>query len=80
LRHWYPFHPPESKATLIFFERKSLIRCPEGLKKMTNEDLIDTEVLIRCNNEQCRKQVYETELLENDWKCPYCGKTISKPK
>jgi rubrerythrin len=50
------------------------------IKKMTNEDLIDTEVLIRCNNEQCRKQVYETELLENDWKCPYCGKTISKPK
>jgi hypothetical protein len=34
-------------------------------------DRSDTVLLIRCENEQCHKQVYETELEENDWKCPY---------
>jgi len=47
---------------------------------MTNEDFIDTEILIRCDNEQCRKRVYETELEENAWKCPYFGKPIAKPE
>jgi acetyl-CoA carboxylase beta subunit len=57
-----------------------LISCPGGFKEMTKQDLIDTEVLIRCNNEQCRKKVFESELEKNNWRCPYCGKPIAKPE
>jgi acetyl-CoA carboxylase beta subunit len=47
---------------------------------MTDEKRSDTVLLIRCDNEQCREQVYETELEQNNGKCPYCGKPIKKPE
>jgi acetyl-CoA carboxylase beta subunit len=62
------------------FEQKFLRTSPEGFKEMTDEKQSDTVLLIRRDNEKCREQVYETELEQNKGKCPYCGKTITKPE
>jgi DNA-directed RNA polymerase subunit RPC12/RpoP len=35
---------------------------------------------IRCDNEQCGKYSFEQDLEKNDYKCPSCGKRISKPE
>jgi rubredoxin len=36
--------------------------------------------LIRCENENCGGISFQDELEESNWKCPHCGKPISKPK
>ena len=41
------------------------------------EDLM-TELLIRCDNEKCRKLIGESELQQNNGKCPYCGQQIQE--
>ena len=35
--------------------------------------------MIRCENEDCGGVCFADELEQSDWKCPYCGKPISKP-
>ena len=34
---------------------------------------------IKCDNGECGKYSFEQDLKENHYKCPYCGKSISKP-
>lgn len=36
--------------------------------------------LIRCENEDSGGVCFKDELEESDWKCPHCGKPISKPE
>jgi len=45
---------------------------------MADKDRIETEMLIRCDNEQCRELSTESELKQNKGKCPYCGKRVLK--
>jgi hypothetical protein len=40
----------------------------------------DTQTLIRCHNSWCGEISFKHEFRENDWKCPHCGKRISKPE
>jgi rubrerythrin len=40
----------------------------------------DTESLTKCQEDGCGGFSFERELEENDWKCPHCGKPISKPE
>jgi rubrerythrin len=40
----------------------------------------DTQTLIRCHNSWCGEISFKHEYRENDWKCPHCGKRISKPE
>ena len=40
----------------------------------------DTKPMIRCENEKCCQLSTVLELKRNNWKCPYCGKPISKPE
>jgi hypothetical protein len=35
--------------------------------------------LIKCENDDCGGVCFADELEESDWRCPYCGKPISKP-
>jgi len=47
---------------------------------MKDAELIDsgeTEVLLRCENKQCRKIFTPAEYVKNGRKCPYCGKSFS---
>jgi acetyl-CoA carboxylase beta subunit len=36
--------------------------------------------LIRCENESCGGVCFADELEQKDWRCPNCGKAISKPE
>jgi PHP family Zn ribbon phosphoesterase len=38
----------------------------------------DTAALIRCDDEQCEGVSFRHEIQMNNWRCPYCGKSISK--
>ena len=49
-------------------------------EKKAYKDWSDTETLIKCKNEECGGFAFEQELEENGWKCPHCGKPISKPE
>jgi hypothetical protein len=51
-----------------------------GSRKMAETKIWDTQALIRCDNKKYRQLLTEYELKRNQNKCPYCGKTISKPE
>jgi aspartate carbamoyltransferase regulatory subunit len=34
--------------------------------------------LVRCENENCGGVYFAGEVEQRDWKCPYCGRPISK--
>jgi hypothetical protein len=36
--------------------------------------------LIRCEDEECGGVSFRHEILMNNWRCPYCGTSISKPQ
>jgi acetyl-CoA carboxylase beta subunit len=38
----------------------------------------DDEPLIRCEDEDCGGVSFRHEIQMNNWRCPYCGKSISK--
>ena len=40
----------------------------------------DTAALIRCEDEECEGVSFRHEIAQNNWKCPYCGMSISKPE
>jgi hypothetical protein len=48
----------------------------EGVNEMTDQNFIDTEVLVRCSNKECRQLIGQVELKQNDGKCPYCAKKV----
>jgi hypothetical protein len=43
---------------------------------MADENHIETELFTRCRNEQCHSLIRESELKQNDGKCPHCGEQI----
>jgi PHP family Zn ribbon phosphoesterase len=47
---------------------------------MVDKDWSDTDTLIMCDNEKCDSYSLESELEQNDWKCPFCGKQVLKPQ
>jgi hypothetical protein len=40
----------------------------------------DNGPLIRCEDEECEGFSFRHEIQMNNWRCPYCGKPISKPQ
>jgi hypothetical protein len=40
----------------------------------------DEAPLIRCEEEACEGVSFRHEIQMNKWRCPYCGKPISKPQ
>jgi len=38
----------------------------------------DNPPLIRCKDEDCRGVSFRHEIQMNNWRCPYCGKSIPK--
>ncbi len=38
----------------------------------------DNGPLIRCEDEDCGGVSFRHEIQMNNWRCPYCGKSISK--
>lgn len=47
-------------------------------EKVTDERMIETEVLMRCSNEHCRQLIPQSDLRQNGGKCPHCGETVWK--
>jgi len=43
---------------------------------MVDEKESDTEPLVQCGNKQCAEFSYRSELEQNGWTCPYCGKRM----
>ena len=39
----------------------------------------DNAPLIKCEDEECGGVSFRHEIQMNNWRCPYCGKPISKP-
>ena len=48
--------------------------------KMIEPKKREITTLIRCDNENCGGVCFTDELEQSDWRCPYCGKPISKPE
>jgi hypothetical protein len=40
----------------------------------------DNASLIRCEDEECGGVSFRHEVQMNNWRCPYCGMSISKPQ
>jgi len=38
----------------------------------------DVPALIRCEDEECGGVTFRHEIEQNNWNCPFCGKSISK--
>jgi hypothetical protein len=38
----------------------------------------DISALIRCEDEECGGVTFRHEFEQNNWHCPFCGKSISK--
>lgn len=38
----------------------------------------DNAPLIKCEDEECEGVSFRHEIQMNNWRCPYCGKSISK--
>jgi acetyl-CoA carboxylase beta subunit len=46
--------------------------------KMADLKRWDTQTLIKCNNAWCGEVSFRYDFEKNGWKCPHCGKRISK--
>jgi acetyl-CoA carboxylase beta subunit len=46
--------------------------------KMADLKRWDTQTLIRCKNAWCGEVSFRYDFEKNGWKCPHCGKQISK--
>jgi acetyl-CoA carboxylase beta subunit len=40
----------------------------------------DNASLIRCEDEECGGVSFRHEIQMNNWRCPYCGMSVSKPQ
>ncbi len=40
----------------------------------------DFAALIRCEDEECGGVTFRHEIEQNNWNCPFCGKSFSKPE
>jgi hypothetical protein len=68
---------------IIFAEKGSIGNGRSQLESKEQEIMIDlrkwdTATLISCEDEECAGIALRHEVEQNNWNCPYCGKSISK--